>query len=162
VPEYLDTRLAGWVDDLKALNKKRKDRELDPLGHGRELIRDAQYRNAFPNDPQGAVRFVAATGCLHRYLQSSPTEVHRMAEAYYLLGVAESYISPSYWRSQTDMLLERAIRVAPKSVYGRMALHFLEEYTVSGYTGSSGVNVPSETQERLDELRSLVGGDNQK
>jgi len=162
VPDYLDKRLAGWVDDLKALNKKREDRELDPLGHGRELIRDAQYNNAYPNDPQGAVRFVAATGCLHRYLQSSPSEVHRMAEAYYLLGVAESYICPSYWRSHTDVLLECAIRVSPRSVYGRMALQFLEEYTVSGYTGSSGVSVPSETQERLDELRSLVEGDNQE
>jgi hypothetical protein len=39
-----------------------------------------------------------------------------------------------------------------------MALNFLEEYTIIGYTGSSGVNVPPEVQEHLDELRALVEG----
>jgi len=162
VPHYLDNRLARWVEDLEAIVKKKKKAERDPLGFGRELIRDAQYGNAFPNDPQGTVRFVAATGCLHRYLQSSPSEEHRLAESYYLLGVAESYIAPSYWRSQTDVFLERAIRTSPRSVYGLMAFNFLEEYTISGYTGSLGAKIPPETQERLNELRSLVGGDNQE
>jgi hypothetical protein len=156
VPPYLDARLRAWSEDLERLKKKRKQGERNPLARGRELIRDGQYHNAFPTDPRGAVRFVAATGYLNRYLETSPTDRDRLAEAYYLLGVAESYISPTYWRSQSDVLLERAIRMSPHSVYGRMAFDFLEEYTASGYTGSSGVNIPPEVQERLDELRSLV------
>jgi hypothetical protein len=159
VPSYLDTRLELWTKDLRQLGKKRKVAQRDPLSQGRALIRDAQYHNEFPNDPRGTVRFVAATGYLHRYLQSAPTDTSRLAEAYYLLGVAESYITPSYWRSQTDVLLERSIRTSPRSVYGRMALNFLEEYTISGYTGSSGVNIPPDVQERLGQLRSLVESD---
>jgi hypothetical protein len=162
VPPYLDARLSLWTKDLRQLSKKQKDAERDPLSRGRGLIRDAQYRSAFPNDPQGMVPLIAATGYLHRYLQSSPTDPNQLAEAYYLLGVAESYISPTYWRSQTDALLECAIRTSPRSVYGRMALSFLEEYTISGYTGSSGVNIPPDVQERLDELRSLVESENEE
>jgi len=156
IPPYIDKRLHQWTKDLEQIGKMHEEAERDPLASGRGLIRDAQYHNAYPNDPRGTVRFIVATGYLHRYLQSSPTDTNRLAEAYYLLGVAESYISPSYWRSQTDVLLERSIRTSPQSVYGRMAFSFLEEYTISGYTGSSGVNIPPEVQQRLDELRSLV------
>jgi hypothetical protein len=159
LPAYLEARMGLWIGDLEQLRKKRRRAQRDLLSLGRELIRDAQYDNTFPNDPRGMVRFMAATGYLNRFIESSPAERHRLAEAYYLLGVAESYVSPSYWRSQTDVLLERAIRTSPRSVYGRMALSFLEEYTISGYTGSSGVNVPPDVQARLDELRSLVEND---
>jgi hypothetical protein len=156
VPLFLDSRLERWVEDLKELDKSDAKKESGPLDRGRVLVRDAQYRCAFPNDPQGTVLFVAASGCLHRYLETSPGDPKRLAETYYLLGVAESHVSTSYWRSETDCLLENAIRTAPSTVYARMAYNFLEEYTASGYTGSSGVNIPPEVQERLDELRSLL------
>lgn len=158
LPQYLDARLERWIADLVELKKGECKKQPDPLHRGRVLVRDAQYRSTFPNDPQGLVRFVSASGCFHRYLQSAPDDPERLAETYYLLGVTESYVSPSYWRSETDFLLETAIRIAPTSVYGRMAYNFLEEYTVSGYTGSSGVNVPPDVQDRLDELRELVEG----
>ena len=103
---------------------------------------------------------MVATGYLNRYLQQDlDGETERLVEAYYLLGVAESNISLSYWSSETEILLEKAIRTGPKSVYGRMAYNFLEEYTVSGYTGSSGVHIPRDVQERLDDLRALVKSD---
>ena len=156
VPLFLDIRLERWVEDLKEIDKSDAKKGSDPLDRGRVLLRDAQYRCAFPNDPQGTVLFVAASGCLHRYLKTSPSDPTRLAETYYLLGVAEAHVSTSYWRSETDYLLETAIRTAPSSVYARMAYNFLEEYTASGYTGSSGVNIPPEAQERLDELRSLL------
>jgi hypothetical protein len=158
VPPYLDGRLRCWAADLRELDKPRRSGRDNPLERGRRLIRDAQYRNTFPNDPQGTVWFVAASGCIYRFLLTNPTEDRRRAEAYYLLGVAESHTSASYWQSETDHLLELSIRTAPKSVYARMAYNFLEEYTISGYTGSSGVNVPTEVQSHLDELRALVGG----
>jgi len=159
VPPYLDARLEGWSGDIKKIAKKREQARRDPLGCGRELIRDAQYQTAFPNDPQGMVGFMVASGCLHRYLETRPADDRRLAEACYLLGVAESHVSPSYWQSQTEALLEKAIRTSPQSVYGRMAFNFLEEYTVSGYTGSSGVNIPPDVEARLDELRSLIESD---
>jgi hypothetical protein len=156
VPLFLDNRLERWVDDLNEIDKGGAKKDSDALYRGRELLRDAQFRCAFPNDPQGTVLFVVASGCLHRYLNSSPNDPTRLAETYYLLGVAESHVATSYWRSETDYLLENAIRTAPSTVYARMAYNFLEEYTASGYTGSAGVNIPPEVQERLDELHSLL------
>jgi hypothetical protein len=157
VPPYLGGRINRWYTDLKQIRKTERKPRGDLLERGRTLVRDAQYQSEFPNDPRSIVRFVVASGCLLRYLQQdSGADSRRLAEAYYLLGVAESNISRSYWSSETEMLLEKSIRLAPGSVFARMAYNFLEEYTVRGYTGSSGVHVPPDVQELLDELRALV------
>jgi len=160
VPPYLSGRVNRWYTDIKAIKKSERKKRGDLLDNGRKLVRDAQYRAAFPHDPQSTVRYVVASGYLTQYLQQDLNqEPERLVEAYYLLGVAESNISVSYWSSETEILLEKAIRTAPQSVYGRMAFNFLEEYTVGGYTGSSGVHVPPDVQDRLDELRALVETD---
>lgn len=157
VPPYLNGRINRWYTDLKQIRKAEKNPKGDLLERGRALVRDAQYQSEFPNDPRAMARFVVASGCLLRYLQQDRgADPGRLAEAYYLLGVAESSISRSYWSSETEMLLEKSIRLAPGSVFARMAYNFLEEYTIRGYTGSSGVHVPPDVQERLDELRALV------
>ena len=68
------------------------------------------------------------------------------AEAYYLLGVAESYISRSHWISETEFFLETAIRTNPQSKTARKAYVVLEEYIVLGYSGSSGTHTPADVQ----------------
>ena len=161
VPRYLHGRINRWYTDLKDIRKAERKTQGDLLFRGRKLIRDAQYQSAFPNDPRVVVRYVVASGYLIRYLQKEKKPGReRLAETYYLLGVAEANISRSYWSSETEALLEKSIRLAPKTVFARMAFNFLEEYTVRGYTGSSGVFIPPETQELLDELRDLVRREN--
>ena len=64
----------------------------------------------------------------------SPVYRTPLAEAYYLLGVAESFISRTLWMSETEFFLETAIRLAPKSVSARQAYAFLEEYVLIRYT----------------------------
>jgi hypothetical protein len=81
-----------------------------------------------------------------------------LAEAYYLLGVAESYISRSLWVSETAFFLETAIHLAPKSVHARQAYAFLEQYVLAGYTGSAGLHLPADVRVHLAELRRLLDG----
>ena len=65
--------------------------------------------------PFGLVHFVAASGLLHRFLETRDAGVEADAEAYYLLGIAESHIVSSMWTDQTSFFLETAIRLRPHS-----------------------------------------------
>ncbi len=156
VPRYLDAHLSAWLDALKALQTVTS--QGNPLTHARTLIQQGQQRNRFLADRQGLVHFTLASGLLHRHVDSGSLSKPELAEAYYLLGVAESYIPRTSWISETELFLEMAVRLAPASQYGNQAFAFLEEYLIMGFTGSSGLHLPSDIQKRLDDLRALVDG----
>jgi hypothetical protein len=156
VPYYLTEYTGSWVDALKELQNVEAPDEVLP--YARTLIREAQGRNRFPADRLGLVHFVVASSHLQRYVEASTVQGPVLAEAYYLLGVAESYMSRSLWISETEFFLETAIRLAPKSVHARKAYAFLEQYVLAGYTGSSGLHLPDDVRAHLVELRRLLDG----
>lgn len=154
VPHYLAQHLNSWIQSLKTLQADAS--QANDLTHARALIQVGQRHNRFLADRQGLVYFIQASSVLHRYVAADTKSKQQLAEAYYLLGVAESYIQRSSWISETEVFLEAAVRLAPTSPFGKKAYAFLEEYVMTGYTGSSGLHLPSDVQARLDELRRLV------
>jgi hypothetical protein len=156
VPPYLTEHLGSWVGALKEVYAV--EALDDILPYARTLIRDGQQRNRFPADRLGLVHFVVASGLLHRYVDTRTVTGTPLAEAYYLLGVAESYISRTLWMPETEFFLETAIRLAPQSMPARKAYAFLEEYVLMGHTGSAGLHLPADVQARLAELRRLLNG----
>ena len=114
-------------------------------------------KSASRSDRSHLVDFVASIALLHRYLQTQPVNQVDSQEAFYLLGVSESYISHSYWISETDYLLEKSIRMAPKTQVARDALAYLEDYTRSGHDTQAARAVPPGLQTNIDELRKLTG-----
>ena len=154
VPHYLGLHLSSWIQSLKTLQADTS--HGDDLAHARALIETGQRHNRFLADRQGLVYFMQASSVLHRYVEAGSLSKPQFAEAYYLLGVAESYIQRSSWISETETFLEAAVRVAPTSPFGKKAYAFLEEYVITGYSGSSGLHLPSDVQTRLDELRRLL------
>jgi hypothetical protein len=93
---------------------------------------------------------------LHRYVASTLDLPERVGEAYYLLGVIESRIGRSFWASQAEFFLETAVRMGPKERYADAAFALLEEFLISGYTGSAGTDVPPDVVERLQKLDELM------
>lgn len=156
VPAYLAEHLTSWITALKTWQPHAASGNL--LTQASELIRAGQQQNRFLADRQGLVHFMLASSLLHRYVNDNARPAAQLAEAYYLLGIAESYIPRSSWISETEFFLEMAIRLAPISPHAKKAYAFLEEYVITGYTGSSGLHLPSDVQEHLDELRRLVHG----
>ena len=153
-PLYLRRNLETWRADLADLTSRPGvGSELD---QARALVEEAEGRNAFPADRQGLILDLVASGMLYRFVerQSEPSE--ELAEAYYLLGLTETRISRSYWLSQSDFYLETAIRMAPTTPVATQAYALLEEQTLFGYTGSSGLHVPDYVLRHLEELRSLI------
>jgi hypothetical protein len=156
VPFYLTEQLGSWVDTLKEVHGVEAPDDILP--YARTLIREGQQRNRFPADWLGLVHFVVASGLLHRYVDTRTVTEIPLAEAYYLLGVAESHISRTLWMSETEFFLEAAIRLAPQSVPARKAYAFLEQYVMVRHMGSSGLHLPADIQARLAALRRLLNG----
>lgn len=126
-----------------------------------DIIAKARANARFPKDRSQQVEFFYAASLLHRYLQSNPEDKTGVANALYLLGVAESFISRSYWISETDHLLEQAIRQAPDSEVAQEAYDFLEEYLLSG-RAMTARDVPVDVQKLLKELRTLMEGESEE
>jgi hypothetical protein len=144
----------GWIRSLKQVDLTVS--VGNELLVSRDLIANAEASRKFPSDRSSLVDYLVTTTLLHRYIETGPTDKNDVAEAYYLMGVAESRITRSYWISETDFLLEQAIREAPKSPVARQAFAFLSEYTISAHMESSAREVSDDLRANLDELRVLI------
>lgn len=138
-------------------------RELAPLAKqppdlaaARDLIASAKQVDQYPADHRALVHYLVASSILQRYLDASPPSPRDAAEAYYLLGLAETHVGDTTWVSQPDLYLEAAIRLAPQEPFAHEAYVLLEEETVADYTGSRGVSLPDSVADHLRELRELV------
>jgi hypothetical protein len=153
VPSNLSALCAAWMADLESLDlTPAKDNELFVA---RGMIEEARASKRFAEDRTPLVDFIAAASLLHQYLQAGTHGRNEEAEALYLLAVAESNISRSYWVSETSSLLEQAIGAAPKSAVAKQAYAFLEEYTLSGQAVTAR-EVPENVQAKLDSLRTMI------
>lgn len=154
LPVHLGDEVEAWVEALRAVPA------TAPTGlpAARQAVREGQLRTDYPGDRRGLVQFVLASRVLHRYVRSEPDDPEALAEAFYLLGLCETHISPSLWLNEAEDFLESAVRAAPGSPHARRAYATLESVWIAGFTGSSGTHLPVEVERRLQELRGMVEG----
>ncbi len=150
----LRSTLASWKTALEELS--RRPAPEPSLAAARSLVDTARDQSRFPDDRRALVPYVAASGLLHRYVAEGSPSPSELAEAYYWLGVIESHVGRSFLLSQTESFLEASIRTAPAEPTAEKAFALLEEFVISGYTGSAGTRVPADVQERLETLRVLI------
>jgi hypothetical protein len=149
----LRTNLEAWVADLDALDATAAGARV---ARARKHIARAESRSRYPNDRLGLIHYVAASGLLNRESSSDTTGGPALAEVYYLQGLIESRIGRSFWLSETEFLLQTAIELDPSGPHAEDAYALLEEFTISGYSGSDGAHVPEDVQQRLDALRESI------
>jgi hypothetical protein len=164
--EKLETRSDVWGrlrDDIGAwrsfLRKlKPRLRQKPTLALARRTVREAEQLLRYPADRQGLVHYVVASSILHRVIEQAKGKKNRsVAEAHFLLGLAEARLRQSYWVSHAEYYLETAIRMAPATKVAQAAFLVLEEETILAHGGDSGVRIPDEVAGRLMELRRLAG-----
>ena len=149
----LRQKLERWTSDLDELAG---GGPVEGLAAARALVERAEAVTPHLGERAEVVRYVAASGALHRFLAELAPGDPRAPEAYYWLGVIESRIGRSFWVSQTEGYLEASIRLAPAGPLADDAYALLEEFVVFGYTGSGGEHVPPEIRGWLDELARLI------
>ena len=149
LPRFLRKDVERWRQDLDAAAP-----EGDALKAARTLIEDASTRREFPTDRRNLVLFLQAARRLD--IATNTEEGARLAEAYYLLGLAEANLDRAPRLGKAEVFLEAAIRQAPRSQFAADALDRLEWYLALEYSGSGGAQLPPELEARLDELRKLA------
>jgi tetratricopeptide (TPR) repeat protein len=151
----LRTNLNAWIASLRRLEKRGLPEPS--IAAARALLDRAEDRKRFPDEHSALVEYVAASSLLHRFVVAPPLRSDgERAEAYGLLGLIESRVGRSFWLSQTEFYLETAIRLDPTGPYAEGAYDLLEEFVISGYTGSQGSFVPPDVRANLDALRRLM------
>ena len=151
----LREEVRGWIGDLAALDLKAG--AASPLETARRLVGDATVAKKPPSIRPDLVRMVAANTLLHRHLQTLSSYDTEASEVYYLLAVTESRVSRSYWIAETDFLLEKAVRSAPKSDHARKAFSLLTE-RATGATPAAAYEGSATPKIDIVELRRLVEG----
>lgn len=151
IPEDVKEDARAWIGSLETLNLGAAKGE--ELAAARRMVAGAGEKTTSLADQSRLVDFIASITLLHHYLRSKPQNDVSVAEAYYLLGVAESHVSRSYWVSETDYLVERSIRLAPKSAVAKQALAFLEDYRANSAAPARAL---PQGQTSIEELRKLT------
>lgn len=155
LPLYLQHNVEQWSDSLKSLAKAKP--KGTPIAQARSLIETGKHLMQFPVDRQAMVYNLVASSVLHRFLETQPAPPAKAsAEAYYLLGLSESLTARSFWVSPTATYLESSIRMDPHGPFSHRAYELLEESIIFEYSGSSGVHLPGDVEQKLIELRQLM------
>jgi hypothetical protein len=126
MPESAKREAATWIAALNGLDL------ASAAGHelefARNLVGNAEPARRAPQDRSRLVEYIAAASALHQYLQNASTYDTNLAEAFYLLAVAESRTSRSPWISETEFLLEQSIKAAPDSDAAKRAKRILKNW----------------------------------
>jgi hypothetical protein len=145
-----------WVRDLRALRPLRD--QPPSLAAARKLIEEARSAQPLAPDERSLVRYVVASGILHRWLEAGEHSPAERSEAWSLLGICELQTGDTFWLSQAEFYLETAIRSAPGSESAKRAYELLEAETLESYTGAAGMDLPASVSARLAELHALAEG----
>lgn len=150
----LRANVQAWIASLAALEQRTP--LADPVADARDLFAKGTAGAKGTSARRSLVWYVAASAALQRYVAGQTEPSERLAEAYWLLGQVESRIGRALWLSESEVYLEWAIRMAPKSEFAPSAFALLEEIVRGSWTGSGGEHVPPDVERRLDGLRVLV------
>jgi len=172
LPFYLERRVREWVAALAELDAARFSESAVPSNSlGTSLAREAGEVVAGPYGRDGLIQDLAAASQLVRWLEQdrikmasvtrnrTPEERNNAALAYYWLGVVEARSLDGFWVNLSERHLEAAIRSDPTGPIAEKAYALLEETQVLGYGGSSGVHLPTDVWNLLQELRQLIGAE---
>jgi tetratricopeptide (TPR) repeat protein len=155
VPRYLERHLASWIEELGKLEQS-PPTGGSKLDQARTLVERAHRLSDFPAGRERLVYDLLASSLLLQYIDETKKPPSSLAEAFYLLGLVEARSVDAYWVPQTEFHLEAAIRLDPKGPFADDAYALLEEYTVLGYGGSSGIHLPADVWTKLGELRAMI------
>jgi len=157
LPDHVRADVRSWLAALTEVQARPwPTKAPEQLAEARALSVEARARSGHDFDRAGLIHYTRASGLLLDYVDRNREPTVDLAEAYYLLGVAESHTGRASWLSSPELYLETAIRTAPASRFAAEALALLEWYTLVEYTGSGGTHVPDDVQELLDGLRHMV------
>ncbi len=157
-PVYLKQSARIWETSIKDWMKEKKqslDDVEDVLKHSRSLV-DMGYKAQMSlYDRSGEVVFLRVLSDLHLLLAKTLNK-NQLGEVLYLTGLSYEVVRDlSVWSIHEDYY-ETCIRQAPHTTWSEKCFSKLEQSIYFGYTGSRGLSLPMDVQNKLDELKKLA------
>lgn len=157
-PYFLKESANKWVTSLKEWQKEPKENTSTPASkviHAKNLIQKAQKNSLFNSDHSGDVYYLRSSALLHEALNFGLIGEIK-SEALYYLGVSYEALRDLNLAELQDSYFEQCIRISPRTNISWKCYKKYEESVFFGFSGSSGLSIPEEVQNKLNELRVLA------
>lgn len=152
--------IQGWLDAIKQLEKETppsvetaKPAEIEMYVSRKITPLLATPEKRF--DPGNTVVFLQVSGLLYRYAHSH-AESDLTAGILYWLAVSDARIEEDYFFALANDYLKACIRKYPADPMALKCYKELESSITNDYSGSAGMNVPSDIEDELKELQKLI------
>lgn len=161
-PESLKIAAKSWSRSIAEWSKQASAKKPEPpLSLAQKLIDQADARQDI-SDPQD-VPYLRASALLHQWLSENPAKAGQSnlerAKALWLAGrSAEASRELNFWTLH-ERYYELCIDDAPKTETAKSCYKLLSDSVVTGYTGSSGTNLPADEERRLAKLKAKAFGE---
>jgi len=157
-PHYVLEQADGWRKSLEAWAKEKNSQVRSPkqlFAQVDQRIARAGTLQSYEKDHAGDVEYLRATTLLHDGMKLTKTPADQ-ALALYLLGKSYEVLDDLGAWNLHENYYESCVLRDPKSPIAKRCFNRLEASLYLGYSGSAGVNLPSDERARLEKLRALV------
>lgn len=158
LPEFEQMRLKKWklaVEAWKAEPATVVNTEAGYAAEMRRLLGEAAKTQLYPIDRSAEIQYLRASAAAHDILRVGKDPA-LIGEALQGAGVAyEVLANPILWPMH-EFYYEACIRHSPHSELSEQCFARFEQSVYFGYSGSSGMRLPSEIKNNLEELRKLA------
>lgn len=155
LPQFVRALVEAWRSDVVFWRDHDRLVVADLTGsallrEGKRLLARGQSLRSFPQDGNGEVSFLRATGCLHEALGRGLSGTER-GEALYLLGTGYQALEDPSYAGLDRAFFEACVRENPRTEIARKCFRsYLREALRQGDTISDA------SRKRTGELRSLI------
>ncbi len=162
LPYFIASDAKVWVKSLRKwqrepfLDQRKLIREKVLFLRARKMVRKGRELQASDTYQGGFVDFLRASALLHECLRAKLNAVQK-ARIYRMLGQSYEIIAENGTWNLPEFYYEACVRIVPKTALAKMCYHDFERTVILGYSGSGGLFVPAELQQRLMKLRRLSG-----
>lgn len=157
LPEFEHNRLTKWRTAIETWKKEPATVINTDSGFAaemRRLLAEGSKSQLYPIDRSAEIQYLRASAAAHDVLRISK-DPQLIGEALQAAGVTYEVLSnPILWPMH-EFYYEACIRNSPHSELSSQCFSRLEQSIYFGYSGSSGVRLPSEIKSNLDQLRVM-------
>ena len=148
--------VSSWIEDLKS-EKLQRDAKRPLPKQAADLLSNINKSKTLVEDDKKLVSTLVASSYLHEALQKDLSKYEKK-RASYLLALAYYHMPIAEFEIYKDLYLEQCIREFPFSKEAKEAYGLYSKLVESESSGSSGINLQEEDEQKLRQLRNLAYG----
>ncbi len=153
LPLFIKRPLPFWQKSVEDWNRKIKPSVN--LATAEQMVKQADLFQKDSRGEGGTVEYLRAASLLHQFLTKDQTPAIK-AEALLQLGFIYENIGEIGAWSMNEDYYELCIRTSPHTEISKKCFEKFQASTVSGFSGTGGVNIPEDVKRRITELKTIA------